>query len=68
MYKIDVWWGIGNKRMSELVDTIQIGKKLMKQKRKAGEEDIVMYAQHVTEDDNTTTYVFKNGKIISEKL
>jgi len=68
MRKIDVWWGVGNKRTSQIVSTIAIGKKLMRQKRKAGEESIVMYVAHETEDDNTITYFFKDGKIKSEKL
>lgn len=40
----------------------------MRSKLKAGEQSIVMYAQHITNDDDTVTYFFKDGKIKSEKL
>ena len=68
MRNIDVWWGTGGKRECQLVDTAENGKKIMRLKKKSGYEDIVMYAQHPTNDDDTFTYVFKGNKIIKEKL
>lgn len=68
MRQIDVWWGVGNGREQKIVQTITMGKKLMRSKLKAGEQSIVMYAQHITNDDDTVTYFFKDGKIKSEKL
>lgn len=68
MRNVDVWWGVGNARQQQLVDSIPSGKKVMRDKLKAGEESIIMYAQHPTNDDDTISYFFKNGEIKSERL
>jgi hypothetical protein len=68
MRLIDVWWTGRNIREQQGVNFIRDGKKLMQQKLNDGCSEIVMYAAHHKNDDDTIVYFFKDGKIKSEKL
>ena len=68
--RIDVFWGEGRERDNpQIVQSVKEGMNLMRQKRKAGFDIVVMYWADCDQDDSTITYTFnKTGRIIKEKL